>query len=183
MVTKQKAKTLINSIKQVCTHYAQRGFRITTTILDGQFELLQGNLADLKIAPETCGHDNHVPEDIRTLKERVQATYNTLPFQRVPAQMVIELIHYCTFWLNAFPHTEGMSDVLSPHAIVSGLSINYTKHCCIEYGAYAQVYKDHDNTMAPCTTGAIAMQPTGNTQGSYNFFHLITSCLLNPNAQ
>jgi hypothetical protein len=62
MVTNQKAQTLISSIKQVCTHYAQRGFRITTMILDGQFEPLRGNLADLNIALETCGHDNHIPE-------------------------------------------------------------------------------------------------------------------------
>jgi hypothetical protein len=93
--------------------------------------------------------------------------------------MVIELIHYCTFWLNAFPHTDGVSDILSPRAIVSGLSIDYTKHCCIEYGAHAQVHEDHDNTMAPHTTSAIAMQPTGNTQGSYYFFHHNTGRLLN----
>jgi hypothetical protein len=182
MVTNQKAPTLLDSIKQVRNFYAQRGFRIVNCIMDGQFETLRGELADLNIALETCGHDDHVPEierHIRTLKERARAVYNTLPFQRLPARMIIELIYYCTFWLNAFPHPDGVSDVLSPRNIVSGLGIDFNKHCKIEFGAYAQVHEDHDNSMAPRTTGALALRPTGNAHGSYYFYHLNTGRLLN----
>ena len=32
-----------------------------------------------------------------------------------------------------------------------------------------QVHDQHDNTMLPRITGAIALQPTGNVQGIYNF--------------
>jgi hypothetical protein len=150
MITDQKAPTLLESIKQVRNFYAQRGFRIVNCIMDGQFETLRGDLADLNIALETCGHDDHVPEierHIRTLKERARAVYNTLPFQRLPARMIIELIHYCTFWLNAFPHADVLSDVLSPRNIVSGLGIDFNRHCKIEFGAYAQVHEDHNNSI------------------------------------
>ncbi len=150
MITNQKASTLLNSIKQVRNFYAQRAFRIVNCIMDGQFETLRGDLANLNIALETCGHDDHVPEierHIRTLKERARAVYNTLLFQRLPARMVIELVYSCTFWLNAFPHPDGVSDVLSPRNIVSGLGIDFNKHCRIEFRAYAQVHEDHDNSM------------------------------------
>ena len=182
MITDQKVTTLLSSIKQVQKHYAQRGFRVVTILLDGQFEPLRGDLSDLNIALQTCARDDHIPEaerHIRTIKERARAIYNTLPFQRLPVRMIIELIHYCTFWLNAFPHADGVSDMLSPRAIMSGLGIDHNKHCRIEYGAYAQVHEDHDNTMAPRTTGAIALRPTGNNQGSYYFYHLNTGRLLN----
>jgi hypothetical protein len=182
MVTNQQAPTLLASIKQVRSFYAHRGFCITTIVLDGQFESLRGDLADLHMALQTCGQDDHVPvaeRHIRTLKDRARALYNSLPFQRLPARMVIELIYYCTFWLNAFPHPDGVSADLSPREIVSGLGLDFTKHCRIEFGAYAQVHEDHDNTMAPRTTGAIALRPTGNAHGSYYFYHLNTGRVLN----
>ena len=145
MIMDQKTAMLLNSIKQVCTHYAQHGFWIITMILDGQFEPLQGDLSDLNIMLQTCGHDDHVPEaecHIQMLKECAWAIYNTSLFQSLPPFMIIKLIHYCTFWLDAFPHVDGVSDVLSPCAIVSSLSINHIKHCHIDYSAYAQVHED-----------------------------------------
>ena len=33
--------------------------------------------------------------------------------------------------------------------------------------------------MMPCTTGAIALQPTGNAQGNFFFLSLTTGCVLN----
>ena len=182
MVTDQKASTLLTAIKQVRDIYAQRGFRVTVAIMDGQFEPLRGDLAGLNIGLQVAGHDDHVPEVeryIRTLKERVRAIYNTLPFQTLPARLVIEMVYYCNFWLNAFPHPDGVSNTLSPRNIVTGHGIDFTKHCRIEFGAYAQVHEDHDNSMAPRTVGAIALRPTGNEHGSYYFFNLNTGRLLN----
>jgi hypothetical protein len=46
----------------------------------------------------------------------------------------------------------------------------------IEFGAYAQVFEDNKptNTSRARTTGAIALTPTGNTQGDYFFLSLAT---------
>ena len=46
----------------------------------------------------------------------------------------------------------------------------------IEFGAYAQVFDDHTptNTPAARSIGAIALDPTGNVQGAYNFISLAT---------
>ena len=45
----------------------------------------------------------------------------------------------------------------------------------IEFGAYAQVFDDHYPTNTPATRsiGAIALDPTGNIQGAYNFMSLV----------
>ena len=121
---------------------------------------------------------NEIERHIRVVKERSRAIYNTVPFTRFPAQMVIEMVYNCNFWLNSFPHPDGVSAVLSPRTIVTGHTIDFERHCRIEYGAYAQVHEEHDNSMMSRTTGALAMRPTGNLQGSFHFFSLNTGRLL-----
>ena len=88
MVTNQKAKTLTNAVLQVKRIYAQRGFIVTEIAMDGQFEPIRGDLADIQVGLNTPGHDDHVPEverHIRVVKERSRAVYNTVPFTRFPS--------------------------------------------------------------------------------------------------
>jgi hypothetical protein len=56
---------------------------------------------------------------------------------------------------------------------MTGQSIDYKLHCQLQFGEYTQVHESHDNSMLSRTTGAIALRPTGNTQGGY-FFMLTT---------
>jgi hypothetical protein len=93
--------------------------------------------------------------------------------------MVTEMIYLCTFWLNSFPPNNSISTTLSPHAIVIGTQLDYTKHCQLEFGTYVQTHEDHDNSMATQTTGAIALCPTGNEQGGYYIFSLTSGRVLN----
>ena len=69
----QKSTTLIEHIKQVNRLYRQRGFHPIYALMDGQFEPLRGDLADMGIQLNTVSNDEHVPEiewQIRTLKEQ-----------------------------------------------------------------------------------------------------------------
>ena len=69
----QKSATLIEHVKQVNRLYRQRGFRPLYALMDGQFEPLRGDLADMGIQLNIISNDEHVPEierQIRTLKER-----------------------------------------------------------------------------------------------------------------
>lgn len=119
--------------------------------------------------------DEHVPEierHIRTLKERCRSSYNSLPFKKIPARMVVELVYDMTFWVHAFPAENGLSGAMSPRELMTGVGIDYTKHCLIPFGAYAQTHEQHDNTMSTRTIGAIALRPTGNTQGGHYFYSL-----------
>jgi hypothetical protein len=99
-----------------------------TAVMDGRFEPLCSDFAGINIGLQTTGHDNHVPEIeryIRTFKEQARAIYNTLPFQKMPARMIIKIVYYCNFWLNAFPHPDGVSQTLSPRNIVIGHHIDF----------------------------------------------------------
>jgi hypothetical protein len=63
--------------------------------MDGEFEPMRGDLADLGIALNETARDEHVGDIerfIRTLKERMRAIYNnTLPFKHVPPRIVIKM--------------------------------------------------------------------------------------------
>jgi hypothetical protein len=184
MLHNRKSETVLNAIKQVNAVYQKRGFNITHMLIDGEFDCLRGALSALKITRNTATNDEHVPEIerfIRTLKERTRCVYNTLPFKSMPPRLLIEMVYASNFWLNCFPYPNGISDVLSPRAIVTGMSIDFIKHCKLEFGSYVQVHEAHDNSMVPRTSGAIALRPTGNAQGGYVFYSLTTGRCLNRN--
>jgi hypothetical protein len=184
MLKSESAVQLMASIKLVTQTYVTRGFRVTSMMVDGQFEPLRGELAGLGIAVNCVSRDEHVPEierHIRTIKERTRCIYNQLPFKKMPARITIEMVYSSNFWLNMFPPTDGVSKTMSPHAIIVGGELDYAKHCRLEFGMYCQVHEEHDNSMATRTTGAIALRPTGNTQGGYYFFSLATGRRLNRN--
>jgi hypothetical protein len=98
--------------------------------------------------------------------------YNMLPCKQMPSRLTIKMVSASTFWWNSFPPEGGVSETLSPRAIVTGLEIDFVKHCQLEFGTYVQTREQSDNTMRTRTVGALAMRPTGNKQGGYYFFSL-----------
>lgn len=130
----------------------------------------------------TASNDEHVPEVERficTIEERVRCVWNTLPFEKIPAVVVRDMVSSTMFWLNGFPAPNGVSTTMSPREIVTGMTVDYNKHCRIEFGAYAQTHEEHSNGMEPRTVGAIALGPTGNSQGGHYFMSLKTGRRLN----
>jgi hypothetical protein len=87
---------------------------------------------------------------------------------------------HAVYWLNAFPHLNGVSNNLSPCTIISGQTVDFNRHCKYELRQYVQTHKQHDNsTMVPGTIGALAMHPAGNAQGNYYFISLSTGQIVN----
>jgi hypothetical protein len=114
---------LVNGIKAVATIYRRASFKITTTLMDGEFEPMRGELTDLGVALNETPRDEHVGDIerfIRTLKEQMCAIYNNLPFRNMPPRIVIEMAKNAIYWLNSFPHPNGVSENLSPHTIITG---------------------------------------------------------------
>ena len=178
----QKATTLIEHIKQVNRLYRQRGFRPTYALMDGQFEPLRGELANMGIQLNIVSNDEHVPEierQIRTLKEWTRGIYCTLPFRKIPRHLTIEMLYAANYWLNMFPRKGGISQTMSPRTLLTGLTMNYHRHCRLEFGEYVQTHEEHDNSLNPRTVGALALRPTGNVQGGYFFFSLTTGKVIN----
>ena len=63
---------------------------------------------------------------IRMMKERIRAIVNQLPFKSYPHRLIVEMVYNVVFWLNIFPHKDGVHEVMSPHTILTGLHINTT---------------------------------------------------------
>ena len=57
---------------------------------------------------------------------------------------------------------------------MTGKYLDWKKSCKLHFGAYAQVHEDRNvtNTLEERAQGAICLGPTGNQQGTYNFFSL-----------
>ncbi len=178
VLSNRKEESLVKALTEIYGVYRKRGFRIHTVLGDSEFECTRGAIATvLKSELNICGEDEHIPDIercIRTVKERTRCTYNVTPFDHFPPKMIAEMVFLSVFWLNAFPNKLGVSQTLSPKTIVTGLVIDYDKHCRIEYGQYVQTHEKHDNTMAARAIGALALRPTGNLQGGHYFFSLMT---------
>ena len=119
-------------------------------------------------------HVGDIERYIPTVKERMRAVYNTMPFNKVPARLVIEMAKTMVFWLNAFPILGGVSRDLSPRTILTGQKVDYQRHCRYQFGEYTQTHEEHDNSMNPRTVGALALRPVGNGQGSFYFLSVST---------
>jgi hypothetical protein len=130
------------------------------------------------------GRDEHVGDIeryVQTVKERMRATYNTLPFTHMPPHLAIEMAKQAIFWLHSFPRVDGVSDHMSPREIMTGQRLDYARHCRFEYSEYVQTHEQHDSSMTPCTISALALWPTGNAQGTWYFMSLSTGWVLKRN--
>ena len=181
-VADRKEATLLKCIGVVVTLYQKAGFKITTVIMDGEFMPLHGGLAELGITLNETSRGEHVGDIewyIHMVKEHMWAIYNTLPFQKIPAWLVIEMTKTAVFWLNAFPVMGGASQDLSPCTILTGQQVDYKSHCHFQFGEYAQTHEEHNNSMNRRTVGALALCPVGNGQGSFYFSSISTGRILN----
>jgi hypothetical protein len=116
----------------VLAFYRQRGFRVKECHGDNEFEPLRATLADAGSHLNVTSEDENVPKIeryIRTIKERCRATYNTVPFKKMPGMMIVELIHSCNFWLNMFPARDGVSARQSLRQIMTGQQCDFNVHC------------------------------------------------------
>ena len=79
--------TLVIGIKSVASMYRWASFCIVTAKMDGKFEAIHGDLADLWISLNEAACNENIGEIehfICTLKEWMHAIYNTLPFTNIP---------------------------------------------------------------------------------------------------
>ena len=70
---------------------------------DQQFECIRSLMELQGINLNIMGRDEHVPEIerfIHTVRERVCAIVNTLPFETLPHRLVVKIIYNMILWLN-----------------------------------------------------------------------------------
>ena len=152
----RKHPTIMSAIKSVVAIYSKRGFRVNEAHTDNEFEPMRAQLMDVKVNLNVASNNEHIPEierHIRTVKDRVRCMYNAVSFKKMPSCMIMEIVTSATFWLNMFPPADGVSKVISSRrGIIHGLTVDYNKHCQLEFGSYAQVEEEHDNSMQTRTS-------------------------------
>ena len=182
VIPNNKSTVLLKGLKSILQVYQCRGFQIEMALMDGEFGHLRGELASMGVTLNETSHDEHVGEIerfIRTIKERMRAIYNTLPFRKIPARVVAEMGKACVFWLNSLPPQSNFGNDLSPRTIVTGQRLDFKRHCRFQFGEYVQTHEQHNNSMMSRTVGALALRPTGNAQGGFYFLSLSTGRVLN----
>ena len=121
-------------------------------------------------------HVDVVERSIQTVKADCRTLTHGLPFKRVPRLMAVEMVLHAIKCRNMLPANDGISSTLSPLSIVTGAGkVDYNHHR-LEFGTYVHIFNDHHitNTIAPHTTGAIALNSVGNSKGDYYFLNLET---------
>ena len=122
-------------------------------------------------------HVGEVERSIRTIKERVRCTIHDLPFKNYPRVLVTGCVNYNLKCLNNLPADDGVSSTMSPNTLVTGAqSLDYSKLVKLHFGDYVQVHQEKNitNNNEPRSVGAIALYPSGNTQGTWYFMSLNT---------
>ena len=159
----------------MCSYYLQQGFQIVFIKGDGKFAPLEAWMATVYGAPKLnlASANEHVPEierKIRVIKERVRAIIYSIPFNSLPARMLVHAVLFVTKQLNLFPVKGGLSSKLSPKQIMSGEVVHY-KFCAMGFGWYCQIHEEDQprNGMVQRMQGAILLGPSGNAQGGHKF--------------
>ena len=88
-LAKRTVLQIFNAFKEIFTYYLQRGFRITTINMDGEFSPLKPLIAAIPGGPHVNWtianeHVTVIERRIRVVMERSRATCHGLPFQRIP---------------------------------------------------------------------------------------------------
>ena len=179
-VTAVKSRTkavMLQETRTAIDLYQGRGFNVVDVHADMDFECIKHDIRPMLM--NLNAHDDHVGEverSIRTIKERVCADVHSMLFRRLPKMMIVELVRRAILILNQFPAQDGVSGTLSPLTIMTGKPNPDYHSMKVEFGSYAQVFEENSptNTNKSRTTGAIALNPTGNAQGDYYFMSLST---------
>jgi hypothetical protein len=123
-----KAVTILAQLTEVRNIYVKRGFLLEIVEVDGQFEPLRGALGELGITLNKCSCEEHIPvaeRRIRTLKEWCRGICNTLPFTKLPGQLLVQMVSTYNFWLNVFLPKDGVSRNINPRELITGTKIDF----------------------------------------------------------
>jgi hypothetical protein len=163
---------LYSALDDILRTYNAAGYTIRDIQCDGEFRpLMDPNKDNLGVDMNYTNAEDHVPEaerNNRTIKERVRALVNGLPFKVMPKAMIRKLATLCVKQLNMFPAKGCSSPYLSPYTIMSGKAVDYEKELKIPFGTSVQAIKDHTpyNTPEPRTIDAICLGPASNKQAA-----------------
>ena len=103
-------------------------------------EIMSDNLrVDMNCANEE-DHMAAAEQNNHIIKESMRATCHRSGCTTTPKQMIIALAEHSVEQLNMFPAKHGISECCSPETIITGQTIDCTKHCQHEFGTCVQAH-------------------------------------------
>ena len=80
--------TLVTAVRNIARIYQRGGFHLRHAFTDGALQCMKGDLLGMGIDLNATARDEHVGDIeryIRTVKERMRCSYNSVPFVHVPS--------------------------------------------------------------------------------------------------
>ena len=140
---------------------------------------MREDLLSIGVILYICSANEYVPlieRDVRTVKQKFRGIRHGLSYITIFSLMVVHLVMFVYFWLNAFPPKGGVSDKVAPGEFLGGRTLDYKKHCKEGFGSYVQTHEENfpRNSMQSRTLGAITLGPDISARGGYYFMNLNT---------
>ena len=98
---------------------------------------------DWAAASQYCGL---IEQNIRFLKEKVRSLCHSLPYERVPAIMIVRMVLHVVKFINGFPWKGGVK-LNSPGELMTGRRL-HADDLRLGFGTYCQVAKH----VEPCNS-------------------------------
>ena len=100
-------------------------------LMDMEFKKLEDGFTEVAI--NTTAAREHV---VHLIRDRCRTIVSELPCKKyLPDIFIIHLVIFIVLWINAFPSDSGVSTEFSPREIVTGLRLDFKKHCRARFGA------------------------------------------------
>jgi hypothetical protein len=159
--------------------YLSHGFKIVVIRGDQEFASISELIVGLPTTPKldwaaASQHCDLIERNIRFLKEEVRSLCHSLPYERVPAIMIVQMVLHVVKFVNGFPWKGGVK-LYSPGEIMTGRRL-HADDLRLGFGTYCQVAEHVEpcNSLAPWTRVAIALGNYGNLSDGQTFLALDT---------
>ena len=113
LIVNRKVNGVWAAMHQIYQMYMLRGLHIVEIAGDGEFVWIADQVASLPANPtlDLAAANEHVgliERNIRFLKEKVRSLRHSLPFEWIPALMLIRMVLHTIPFLNSFPQKGGL---------------------------------------------------------------------------
>jgi len=115
-------------------------------------------------------HLAKVDAKIRRIKEVYRSVKHGLPW-KLPFLMVKDLVAYAVSRIN-IKRTTAINQNVCPKVLFTGMKVNYKRELSLAFGDYCEVYDGTNNTSASRSIPCIALFPTNNSTGSWEFMNI-----------
>ncbi len=164
-VDNHKVSEVWAAMHKIYQMYMLCGFHIVEIAGDGEFAWIANQVVSLPTNPvldlaAASQHVGLIEHNLYFLKEKTRSICHSLPFERIPALMLVRRVLHSVQFMNSFPQ-KGDLKHFPPSAIMTGAQLHMSQ-LQLKFGSYCQVAEGVTpcNSLAAHTRGAISMGPS-----------------------